>query len=49
LPEVKDGYALPLEDPGLGVELDEEAIKATPMIDRQIPILRALDGSIRDW
>ncbi len=49
LPEVKDGYALPLEGPGLGVELDEEAIKATPMIDRQIPILRALDGSIRDW
>ena len=49
LPEVVDGYALPLEGPGLGVELDEEAVKATPLVDRKIPTLRAFDGSIRDW
>ena len=49
-PEVVDGYALPLEGPGLGVQFDEEAAAAVPFDDsRMQPRLKARDGSVRDY
>jgi galactonate dehydratase len=49
-PRVVDGYALPLEGPGLGVELDEAAAAAIPFDDsRMQPRLRAKDGAVRDF
>jgi len=48
-PVVKDGYALPLEGPGLGIEFDEEAAAKTAFEPRKQPNLKALDGSVQDW
>jgi len=48
-PQVVDGYALPLEGPGLGVEFDEAAAEATPFRPSLQPKLKALDGSVRDF
>lgn len=49
-PRVENGYALPLEGPGLGVTVDEERAKAksfrTPGLQ---PRLNATDGSVRDF
>jgi galactonate dehydratase len=48
-PVVENGYALPLEGPGLGIEFDEETAARTPFKPRQMPKLDAPDGSVRDW
>jgi galactonate dehydratase len=48
-PKVEKGYALPLEGPGLGVELDEELAARTPFKASSYPELRALDGAVRDF
>jgi galactonate dehydratase len=48
-PIVENGYALPLNGPGLGIEFDEEAAANTPFKAKQMPNLNAIDGSIRDW
>lgn len=48
-PEVVDGYALPLEGPGLGIEFDEAAAEARPFRPSRQPKLKALDGSVRDF
>lgn len=50
-PKVENGYALPPAGPGLGIEVNEEALiedqaKFTP---RTQPMLRGYDGSVRDW
>jgi hypothetical protein len=54
-----DGYALPLEGPGLGIEAnvplvdeasDNEELAATkPFVPSLQPRLNALDGSVRDF
>ena len=48
-PDVRDGYALPLERPGLGIELDEQAAGEIPFSPSNVPVLNGYDGSIRDW
>jgi galactonate dehydratase len=49
-PTVVDGYALPLEGPGLGVEFDEDLARATPFREGDLqPRLNARDGSVRDF
>jgi L-alanine-DL-glutamate epimerase-like enolase superfamily enzyme len=53
-PEIVDGYALPLEGPGLGIEADEasvdEALVASkPFVLSLQPRLNGLDGSVRDF
>ena len=48
-PEVKKGYALPLEGSGLGIEFNEQAAEKTAFVARQIPKLKGFDGSVRDW
>jgi galactonate dehydratase len=49
-PEVKDGYALPLEEPGLGVTVNEEAAARIPFAKPPMqPHLNGIDGSVRDF
>ena len=49
-PTVVDGYALPLESPGLGVSFDETAAASRPFIEGSLqPRLQAKDGSVRDF
>ena len=49
-PEVKDGYALPLEAPGLGVTVNEEAAAGNPFTKPPMqPHLKGIDGSVRDF
>jgi len=49
-PTVENGYALPLDGPGLGVTFDEERAKAKPFRQPSLqPRLNATDGSVRDF
>lgn len=44
-----DGYLHPGEQPGIGVELDEELAAAHPYVPAYLPVNRLLDGSVHDW
>jgi len=49
-PTVEEGFALPLEGPGLGVTFDELLAKAKPFRKPGLqPRLNAPDGSVRDF
>ncbi|MEM7536035.1 MAG: mandelate racemase/muconate lactonizing enzyme family protein [Chloroflexota bacterium] len=48
-PEWKDGYLIPTDKPGLGIEFDREAAKKHPYQEREMPQLRRLDGSFTNW
>lgn len=48
-PEWEDGYLLPPTAPGLGIELDREAIKKFPFVMQELPHLRRVDGSVSNW
>ncbi|HMO59006.1 MAG TPA: galactonate dehydratase [Roseiflexaceae bacterium] len=48
-PEWQDGYLLPPERPGLGIEFDREAAKRYPFRQAELPQLRRLDGSFTNW
>lgn len=45
----KDGYIEVLKKPGLGIELDEEAIVKRPYQSRDVPHLYHEDGSFAVW
>jgi L-alanine-DL-glutamate epimerase-like enolase superfamily enzyme len=47
---VEDGYLLPSEAPGLGIDLDEQAAGAhPPELPDEPPHWRRQDGSVNDW
>jgi L-alanine-DL-glutamate epimerase-like enolase superfamily enzyme len=48
-PEWEEGYLLPPDKPGLGVEIDREAIKKYPFEMAELPHLRRVDGSVTNW
>jgi galactonate dehydratase len=48
-PEWEDGYLLPSDRPGLGVEFDREAARAHPFQMTELPHLHRLDGSLTNW
>lgn len=48
-PKVEDGYLIPGDEPGLGIDLDEKAAAAHPYQDHEPPHLRRADGSVNDW
>lgn len=48
-PEWEDGYLLPPERPGLGIEFDREAARKNPFQMKELPHLRRLDGSFTNW
>ncbi|GIW90740.1 MAG: galactonate dehydratase [Pirellulaceae bacterium] len=49
--QTQDGYWLPTDAPGLGIEVDEEAAKRHPFQQEVLHIttVRAPDGAILDW
>jgi len=47
--KIQNGYLQIPEKPGLGVELNEHAIKKYPYIPRDLPLLTRDDGSVADW
>jgi mannonate dehydratase len=44
-----DGWLHPGDEPGLGVEVDEEAAARFPYEQAYLPIARNRDGSMKDW
>jgi mannonate dehydratase len=44
-----DGYLHPSEEPGLGVDIDEEAAARFPYRPAQLPVNRLLDGTVHSW
>lgn len=45
----ENGYLLPPDRPGLGIEFDREAAKAHPFQMRELPRLRREDGAFTNW
>jgi galactonate dehydratase len=48
-PEWADGYLLAPDKPGLGIEIDREAIMKYPFAVTELPHLRRVDGSVTNW
>jgi galactonate dehydratase len=48
-PEWEDGYLLPPEGPGLGIEFDRDAAEAHPFRMRELTHLHREDGSFTNW
>lgn len=48
-PEWRDGALLPPSAPGLGIELDTEALEQYPYSSEELPRLRREDGSFTNW
>src|SRR5262249_22880012 len=48
LPEFEDGYYTAGDRPGLGVEVDEAALRRRPYRPFFFPVIRREDGSIQD-
>jgi galactonate dehydratase len=48
-PVWEDGYLLPPDRPGLGIEFDREAAKRHPYQMTELPQLRRYDGSFTNW
>ncbi|MEU7826157.1 D-mannonate dehydratase ManD [Catellatospora sp. NPDC049133] len=44
-----DGHLHPGEQPGLGVELDEQAAARFPYVAAYLPVNRLKDGTVHDW
>jgi mannonate dehydratase len=44
-----DGLMFPSEEPGLGVDIDEEAAAEHPYRQAYLPVNRLEDGSMHDW
>jgi L-alanine-DL-glutamate epimerase-like enolase superfamily enzyme len=45
----EDGYLLPPDRPGLGIEFDREAARRSPFRVTENPHLRRVDGSFTNW
>ena len=45
----QEGYILAPATPGLGIELDREAVAAHPFQMTELPHLRREDGSFTNW
>jgi galactonate dehydratase len=46
---VNDGHVSIPEGPGLGIEVDEPAVRAMPWIEWETPRLFHADGAVADW
>ena len=45
----EDGLLYPSEEPGLGVDIDEEAAARFPYRQAYLPVNRLEDGTVHDW
>jgi mannonate dehydratase len=43
------GYLLPSEEPGLGVDIDEDLAAAYPYEPAYLPVNRLEDGTVHSW
>ena len=48
-PEFRNGYLIPSELPGLGVDLNEKEAAKYPYQRAYLPTVRRADGSVHDW
>jgi L-alanine-DL-glutamate epimerase-like enolase superfamily enzyme len=48
-PTWEDGYLLPPESPGLGIQFDREAARRHPFQMTELPRLHRIDGSVTNW
>lgn len=48
-PEWEDGYLLPSDRPGLGIEFDREAARKHPFQQKENPRLQRADGTFTNW
>ena len=48
-PAWEDGYLLPPTAPGLGIELNTDALGKYPFVMEELPHLRRPDGSVTNW
>ncbi|MDR7275553.1 D-mannonate dehydratase ManD [Catenuloplanes atrovinosus] len=48
-PRLENGMLFPSEEPGLGMEYDDEAAARFPYEAKYLPVARRLDGSVHDW
>lgn len=48
-PTWEDGYLIPTDLPGLGIEFDRAAAKKRPFQQAELPTLQRLDGSFTNW
>lgn len=46
---VEDGYLLASDEPGLGIDIDEDAARKVGTGDHEPPHLRRPDGAVQDW
>ena len=44
-----DGYLHPSEEPGLGVDIDEELAAQYPYRPASLPVNRLEDGTVHNW
>ena len=44
-----DGYVIPPEGPGLGIDIDEDAVRARVYEPQDVPLLFHEDGAVADW
>jgi len=44
-----DGYLIPSDAPGLGIEVDEDAARRFPYNPKYLPVARLADGTLHDW
>ena len=44
-----DGYLHPGDDPGLGVDIDEQLAGRHPYVPAYLPVARRLDGTVHSW
>ncbi|GAA5066739.1 mannonate dehydratase [Thermocatellispora tengchongensis] len=45
----EDGYLHPSEEPGLGVDIDEELAARYPYQPAYLPVSRLMDGTVHNW
>jgi mannonate dehydratase len=45
----EDGYLFPSEEPGLGVDINEELAAQYPYRPASLPVNRLEDGTMHDW
>jgi mannonate dehydratase len=46
---IDGGYLHPSEEPGLGVDIDEELAAAYPYRPASLPVSRLEDGTMHNW
>ncbi|MCM4076403.1 D-mannonate dehydratase ManD [Paractinoplanes hotanensis] len=49
MPRLENGMLYPSDEPGLGIEYDDDVAARFPYDPKYLPVARRLDGSVHDW